>query len=433
MRDLFFRPGPTGNAVYIPSRYKVAYGGRGSGKSWTFAAMALALASIRPLRVLCVRELQNSIKESIHQLLSEQIERLGLAAYFDVQEKVILGRRWYDVMDDNGQWVKRRSEFIFAGVKSDPGKIKSLEGADICLVEEAEKVSKTSWEALGPTIRRPGAEIWVVFNPRDETDETYKQFVLHPPRGHEFRSAFVNWDDNPWFPQTLQIDRTRALERIEDAVDDDDRAQLQADYDHVWGGLTHSRSDVAIFRKRVMIHEFDEPPEKTRILFGADWGFAVDPIALIRFWVTDVEGIQELWISHEAFGTGVELDEIAQLFDSLPGSRKWPIKGDCSRPETISYVARQGFNLSAAEKWPGSVEDGISHIKGFRRIHMHTRCKRIQEEARLYSYKVDKITSEVLPIIVDKWNHGWDAVRYGLDGFIQRRGVAGQWARLARR
>jgi phage terminase large subunit len=117
----------------------------------------------------------------------------------------------------------------------------------------------------------------------------------------------------------------------------------------------------------------------------------------------------------------------------VPGSRKWPIKGDCSQPQTISYVARQGFNLTAAEKWPDSVEDGIEHIKAFRKIHIHTRCKKMQEEAAMYSYKVDRITEDVLPIVLDKWNHGWDAIRYGLCGFIQKRGAASIWARLGKK
>ncbi len=116
--------------------------------------------------------------------------------------------------------------------------------------------------------------------------------------------------------------------------------------------------------------------------------------------------------------------------DIGPGSRSWPIYADRSRPETISYMARQSFNISAADKWPGSLEDGVAHLKGFVRIHIHERCKHMQQEARLYSYKVDRVTGVVLPIICDSWNHGWDAVRYGLNGYIQKRGVSAQWERL---
>lgn len=107
-----------------------------------------------------------------------------------------------------------------------------------------------------------------------------------------------------------------------------------------------------------------------------------------------------------------------QFYDSIPEARKWPIHGDCSRPETISYMARQGFNIDGATKWAGSVEDGITYLRGFEEIVIHERCKHMIDEARLYSYKTDRLTGEVLPIVLDKHNHCWDAVRYSLDGYI---------------
>lgn len=420
LRDLFFRRGPDGKAVFVPSRYKSARGGRGSAKSWGFTGVAVTLGAIRPLRIMCVREVQNSIQESVHRLLSDRIDALNLAPYYDVQKQVIYGA--------NG------TEFIFAGIRTDPRKIKSTEGIDICLIEEAESVSEQSWEILIPTIRKLGSEIWVVFNPREEKDPTYKRFVLRPPP--DCRSVIMNWDDNPWFPPALELERQYALRLIAEATDDDERAQAQADYDHIWEGACQRNSQAAIFRRRVVIESFEDPPEGTRLHFGADWGFANDPTALIRFWISDHQDAdgtdyQELWVSHEAFGYRVEIDETPKLFDTVPSVRNWPIKADSARPETISYLARQGFRIESAEKWPGSVEDGIAHVKAFRRIHIHSRCKHVQEEARLYSYKVDRVTSEVLPIVVDKYNHGWDGIRYGLDGYIQRRGVAAQWARLA--
>lgn len=433
LRALFFRRGPNGSAVYVPSRYKVAKGGRGSTKTWGFAGVAASISAIRPLRILWVRETQNSIKESVHRLLKDRIDALNLSAYFDSQEQGIYGH--------NG------SEHIFAGIKSDPAKIKSTEGIDICIVVEAEKVSEQSWRTLIPTIRKPGSEIWVEYNPREETDPTHQRFAIRMPPS--CRRVHVNWSDNPWFPPELELERRYALQLIAEAADDDERAQFQADYDHVWEGECQTRSDAAIFRKRVVVEAFDEPPEDTRLYFGADWGFANDPTALVRFWIRD----EELFIDYEAFGYGVEIDDLWKLFagregatdeqmrqwkpederkyPGIPGARRWPIRADSARPETISYMRRQGFNIDGAEKWPGSVEDGISHIKGFRRIHIHERCKHLQKEARLYKYKVDRLTGDVLPVIADAHNHGWDGVRYGLDGVIQRRGVAGMWARLA--
>lgn len=384
-----------------------------------------------------MRELQNSIQESIHKLLCDQIELLGLSHVYTIQQNSIFSTLPTGIGPDG---KPKHTEFIFAGIKTDPGKIKSLEGINLCLVEEAEKVSETSWKYLIPTvIRTPGAEIWIVFNSRLETDPTYKRFVLRMPPNA--RRVTMNFYDNPWFPAGLDEDRKYLLRLINEASDDDERSQLQADYDHIWLGYPQKHANAAIFRRRVVVEDFDEPPERTTIRYGADWGFSVDPTCLIRFWITEdplvpkLGGIpaQELWISHEAFGYGVELDRLPEMFDRVPGSRRWPIKGDCSQPQTISYVARQGFNLTAAEKWPGSVEDGIEHIKAFRKIHIHTRCKKMQEEAAMYSYKVDRITEEVLPLVLDKWNHGWDAVRYGLDGFIQKRGAASIWVRLGKK
>jgi phage terminase large subunit len=417
MRDLFFRPGPGGVPVYIPSRYKVAHGGRSSAKSWSFAGLTVVLGSQHKLRILCAREYQTSIRDSIYKLICDRIEQMGLLRYYEIQAQAIFGV--------NG------TEFIFAGIKTDPLKIKSLEAIDICLVEEAERVSEPSWKYLIPTIRTKhgSSEIWVCFNPRDETDETYKRFILRDRP--DMRRVEINWSDNPWFPAELKAERENDWGRIAECTDDDERAQLQADYDHIWQGKLQKNSNASVFRRRVIVETFGEPHEDTRIFYGADWGFANDPTALIRFWVTEnSDNTQELWISHEAFGYGVEIDETSQLFDSVPGSRVWPIHADCAQPQVISYMARQGFNISAAEKWPGSLEDGVRHLKGFVRIHIHERCKHMHEEARLYAYKVDRITSEVLPIIVDAHNHGWDSVRYGLDGYIQKRGVNAQWERL---
>lgn len=417
LRDLFFKPGTHGRPVYIPSRYKVAYGGRGSAKSWGFAGAAAAFCTQKKLRILCAREFQTSIKDSIHQLICDRIIDLGLSEYFEITDKAIYG--------SNG------SHIGFAGIKNDPGKIKGWDGADICLVEEADTVSKESWKFLTPTIRKPGSEIWVAFNPRDETDETYKKFVTRPMPASICRIVKMDWHDNPWFPVALKIEREMLIAAINECTEDDERSQLQADYDHIWEGACQTNSNASVFRRRVVTHAFEPPTEGTVFRFGADWGFANDPTALVRMWITTNDKRQEeLWIDHEAFGYRVEIDETPQLFDSIPGARDWPIRADAARPETISYVARQGFNLAAAEKWPGSLEDGIAHVKSFVKIHIHTRCKHMQEEARLYAYKIDKVTGEVLPIVVDKNNHGWDAVRYGLDGIIQRRGAYDLWRRL---
>ena len=174
--------------LFEPARYKVAYGGRGGAKSWGFGRALLILAAQRPLRVLCAREFQNSIAESAHALFAQQIDLLGLGPIFDVQEKRILGA--------NG------SEFIFKGLRHNVASVKSTEGVDICWVEEARTVSKTSWDVLVPTIRKEGSEIWISFNTELEADETYQRFVKKPPTGA--RVVKIGWVDNPWFPAVLR-------------------------------------------------------------------------------------------------------------------------------------------------------------------------------------------------------------------------------------
>lgn len=373
------------------ARYKVFYGGRGGAKSWNLARALLRFADNWTLRILCAREFQTSIADSVHRLLCDQIVLLGLSDRYEVTQNGITN-------------LATGSLFIFRGIRHNLQSIKSLEGIDLCWVEEAQTVSNESWDVLIPTIRKEGSEIWVSFNTGEENDPSYQRFVEHPPESSIVRK--VGWQDNPFFPATLDAERRYLL-----AIDPEA-------YEHVWEGSPRALSDAVIFRNRVSFETF-ETPEDARLYFGADWGFANDPTALIRCWVKG----ESLFVDHEAFGYGVEIDETAQLFDSVPGARKWPIKADCARPETISYMKRQGFNIAPARKWSGSVEDGIAHLKGFRKIVVHERCKHIAQEFRLYSYKVDKTTGDVLPIIVDKHNHGIDALRYSMDGHIKGGGI----------
>lgn len=173
--------------LFRPARYKVAYGGRGGSKSWGFARALILQGAERPLRILCCREIQKSIKDSVHKLLKDQIHLLELDHFFDVQETSIKGI--------NG------TEFFFVGLRHNASNIKSYESVDRCWVEEAHIVSKSSWEILIPTIRREGSEIWISFNPELADDETYKRFVLNPPE--DAIVTKINWSDNPFFPDVL--------------------------------------------------------------------------------------------------------------------------------------------------------------------------------------------------------------------------------------
>ena len=368
-------------------RYKVSYGGRGSGKSWTAARCLILLAMKSKIRVLCTRQLQTSIKDSVHKLLCDSIYSLGLEAFFDITRDTIKCH--------NG------SEFIFKGLQNQVNEIKSIEGIDYCWCEEAQSITEDSWAVLIPTIRKENSEIWVTFNPDREEDATYQRFVVNPPP--DSIVELVNYYDNPWFPDVLRKE-----------MEYDKEADF-GKYEHIWLGKTVINTDSQVYHNKFELKEF-ATPEKTTFYYGADWGFANDPTALVRCFIKD----QCLYIDYEAGGVGVEFEELPKLFEQIPDSRIWEIRADCARPETISYMSRQGFRCVACPKWKGSVEDGIEYIRSFRKIYVHPRCKRTYEEFKFYSYKQDKNTGDILPIVLDKDNHYMDALRYALNPYIQK-------------
>ncbi len=374
--------------LFDPARYKVAYGGRGGAKSWGYARALLVAAARAKKRVLCARELQISIQDSVHKLLAEQIEAMGLGSFYEVQQTIIRGR--------NG------SEFIFSGLRSNITKIKSMEGIDIVWVEEAQTVSEDSWSVLIPTIRKDGSEIWVSFNPDLDDDPTYQRFVVNPPPGTVL--VKINHDDNPWFPEVLKAEMEYAYR-----VDPESAA-------HIWGGETRRNSVAQVLRGRYVVESFEPTKDFHGPYYGADWGFAVDPTTVVKCYVH----ARALYIEHEGYGVGVDLDDTPALFDGVPGAKEHTLRADSARPETISHMRRHGYTrIIPANKWQGSVEDGVEHLRSYERIVIHPRCKHAAEEARLWSYKVDKLTGDVLPKLDDKHDHIWDAVRYALEPVIR--------------
>jgi phage terminase large subunit len=378
--------------LYSPHRYKVFYGGRGSGKSHAVAQALTFLSSNINLRILCCREIQNSIKDSSYQVLKDMTDRLGIGHEFKFTESEILHTR-------------TGSRFIFSGLLRNENSIRSKEGIDICWIEEASSVSQRSWDVLTPTIRKPGSELWLTVNPLTVDDPT-NVFIENPPPNAYVRK--VNYWDNPFFPEVLR-------EQMEwDKQNDFEK------YLHVWEGYPLTISDAQVFKGRFVVEPIPEDLWKKadRLFFGADFGFARDPSTLIRCFIFD----NRLFIDHEAYGVGVEIDEIPQLYRSVPGADQWPIKGDSARPETISYLRRHGYNIDGAEKWPDSIEEGINFIKSFDKVVIDPRCKHTADEFRLYSYKTDRLTDEVLPVVLDKNNHTIDALRYAMVDYIKARG-----------
>ena len=383
-----------------PHRYKSVYGGRGSARSWTFARLLSGMATSRKLRILCTREYQSSIRESVHQLLSNQIDQMGLSAFYTINRESIRSTIG--------------SEFIFKGLRMNPLEIKSLEGVDLAWIEEAQSVSNESWEILIPTIRKDGSEIWLSWNTGEVKDPTYQRFVVNKP--DDCISVKATWRDNPYFPITLEKERLY-LQRVDADA-----------YDHVWEGNPKSISDACIFKNKFVVDSF-EAPSGMRLYFGSDFGFSQDPTTLVRSYMgtgnTEGNLVNHLYIEYEAYGVGVELDEIAELYDSVPDARSWKIKGDNQRPDTISYLHRQGFSIVPCMKWPsgpgkkGSVKEGIEFLRKFEKIHIHERCKHTLQEFGLYAYKADARTGEVLPLVIDKHNHCIDAIRYSMDQKIK--------------
>ena len=368
-------------------RYRFFYGGRGGAKSWTIVRVLICLAATQRLRILCCREFQNSIADSAKKLIADQIEAMGLSRFFKIQEASITSTAG--------------SEFLFKGMARNEQSIKSTEGIDICWVEEAQTISQTSIELLIPTIRKKGSQLWFSFNPENDFDPVYTH--MESLRGDDDALICkINWSDNPWFPPELDAERRRMLANDPEL------------YDHIWEGECRTISDALVFKNKFEIREFETPTD-ARFFHGADWGFSVDPTVLVRCYMHE----ECLYIDREAYGVGVELDELPEFFRSIPTSLNWPIKADGARPETISYMARQGFSISAAAKWSGSVEDGVAYLKGFRKIYIHPRCVKTAEEFRRYSYKVDRKTKDVLPVLLDRDNHCIDAIRYALDGYIR--------------
>jgi len=356
--------------------------------------------------VLCARELQNSIGESVHRLLSDQIEAMGLSRHYDVQQQGIYGR--------NG------SEFIFAGIKTNPTRIKSAERISICWVEEAEKVSERSWTILIPTIREDNSEIWVTLNPDEELDPTWQRFVVNPPPDSVVRA--FNWHQNPWFPDALRREKDYLYRVDAEAAE------------HVWGGHCRQNASSQIFRGKYLVEAFAPPSPDTGAswdgpYFGADWGFAQDPTVLVKCWLG--EDARKLYVEDEVYRIGLELDDTGPTFERVSGVTQRVVRADSSRPETISHVRNHSqLRIEPAEKWKGSVEDGIAWLRSRETIVIHPRCRHAIEEARLYSYKVDRLTNDVLPEVVDRHNHVWDAIRYALEPLIIAGTSLGVWSRL---
>lgn len=384
--------------VFTPKRgavkYRGAYGGRGSGKSFNFAKMAAIWGYAEPLRILCTREFQASIPESFHAELKAAISsEPWLEAHYDIGRDYLRGA--------NG------TEFIFRGLRRNEQSIKSLAKIDLTIVEEAEDIPESSWLALEATVfRQPGSELWPIWNPRLDGSPVDQRFRKNPPANALI--VELNHQDNPYFPEGLDVLRKREQARLDPAT-----------YAHVWQGAYLENSDAQVFAGKVAVEPFEPTPTWDGPYLGGDFGFSQDPTAAVEVWIVG----DEIFIRREAFKVGLELDDTAPFVTNLiPAFIDNASRWDNARPESISHLSRHGLpRIKPVEKWKGSVEDGIAYLRSFRRIVIHPDCVNMQREARLYSYKVDRLSGDVTTDIVDAHNHGWDAVRYAVSPMIKGR------------
>ena len=379
--------------LFEPARYKVLWGGRGGAKSWGIARALLIIGLNKPIRVLCAREFQTSIKDSVHKLLSDQIINMGLTDFYEVVDRTIRGK--------NG------SEFNFVGLKNNVANVKSYEGVDICWVEEAQSVSARSWDVLIPTIRKEQSEIWVSFNPELATDNTYQRFILNSPANAIVQK--INWSDNPWFPETLKLEKDALKSRDIEA------------YNTVWEGICRITVDGAIFAKEMQQAELEDrivkvnydPMKPVHAVFDLGWSDATAvwfvqfigmETRLIRYFETSQETISAILAKMQTFG---------YIYDTLWLPHDAENKTLAAAGRSIEEIVRSsGYKTRIIPRTP--VVDSINAARTIFRNCWFDRdnCADGLQCLRHYRYEVDPDTKQFSRSpLHDQYSHGADAFR----------------------
>lgn len=390
--------------LFRPARYKIAYGGRGGGKSWGIATYLLMEASRATLRVLCCRELQSSIRESVHKLLCDMIEAHGLADRFEVLEKSIRN-------------PATGSEFLFEGLRHNVGRIRSLEGIDKVWVEEADNVVRSSWEILIPTIRKDGSEIIISFNPNLETDETYQRFIVHPPPDAVVMK--VNYHDNPWFPQVLREEMETLKARDPDA------------YQHVYLGECRYTLDGAIYATELREAQEEgritgvpyDPTKPVNVYFDLGWADAT-AVWFAQHIAGETRLIDYLEDSQRPFNSYLkELQNRGYVYKTmwLPHDAQAKSLGTGRSIEEMAAAA--GWRVRIVPRL--SVADGINAARTlFPNMWFDkTACADGLQALRHYRYDVDRNGQVSRNPLHDDASHGADALR-GVAVAMQEAGKA---------
>ncbi len=393
-------------------RYIGAYGGRGSGKSYFFAEEVVdAMVENPDLSVACIREVQKSLKDSSKKTI----------------EGIIRKKRYEREFEILGGMIRRRGGHgycIFTGMQNHTADtIKSLEGFKLAWIEEAQNITARSLELLTPTFRG-GAQMMFSWNPSKADDAVDDLFrgggsIKHP----SMESLQVNWMENPYFPDDLRMDMEW------------DRSRKPDKYAHVWMGAYQTLSEARVFRNWVA--EDFETPADAKFYHGADWGFSIDPVVLVRCFIQG----RKLYFDRECYKVGLSVDHSPHFFagmndpavnalnadalkdirarglryEGVETSRAWQIVADSARPETIDYMKRHGFpRIVPSVKGARSVEEGVEFLQNYD-IVIHPKCKHLIHEFSNYAYEVDDRTGLVIPKLMDKDNHGIDAARYATE------------------
>lgn len=399
----------------IPNvRYRSSWGGRGSGKTRTFAKMtAIKGYMFAEMGVsgtlLCGREFMNSLADSSMEEIKQAIrDEPFLNNYYEMGENYIRTKN-------------KLVTYSFCGLRHNLDSIKSKARILLSWIDESETVSEMAWRKLLPTVREeihlPNgqiiySEIWISWNPEKRDSPTSQRFrheeILDDEGNIIGVGAEMNYMDNPWFPHVLELERKRDLANLDDVT-----------YRWIWEGAYLEMSEAQIFKGKYEQKDFTPDPQKWNGPYiGLDFGFSQDPTACVKVWIYD----DSLWIEHEGGKVGLELDDTVEyLKKKIPDIHRYTVYADSARPESISHLKKKGLpRIRSVEKGKGSVEDGIEFIKSFKRVYIHSRCKETLNEFRDYSYKKDRLTDEVLPIIIDKNNHYIDALRYSIEKVMKR-------------
>jgi len=379
--------------LFKKSRYKVLWGGRGGAKSWGIARALLILGTKSPLRILCAREFQTSIKDSVHKLLSDQVVALGLTDFYEVIDRTIRGK--------NG------TEFNFVGLKNNVANVKSYEGIDICWVEEAQTVSSRSWDVLVPTIRKEGSEIWISFNPELESDATYQRFILHKPENALIQK--INWSDNPWFPETLNMERLTLKSRDPEA------------YNTVWEGLCRQTVDGAVFAREMQMAELEEritkvrydPTKPVHAVFDLGWADSTS-IWFVQFIAQEIRFIRYIEDSQQTMSHYLALMQtFGYVYDTLWLPHDAQNKTLAAQGRTIEEIVRNaGFKTKIIPRT--SIVDSINASRTmFRNCYFdRDNCYDGLQCLRHYKYEVDPETKAFSKNpLHDQYSHGADAFR----------------------